>query len=148
MEVWGGNQATFAAFEKAGLDIWLYSRPFGTDASGGDLYYLSSCASGRITRMLVADVASDSNTSRVLHEGTGHFNPLIVVYTPPGGEPIAGIGYIFSHYEFAEPDWNRLNDAEWARRLQENPPPRPAWASGFLSLLAQLEIIYLPLVLK
>lgn len=95
--------------------------------------------------MLVADVASDSNTARVLHEGTGHFNPLIVIYTPPGGEPIAGIGYIFSHYEFVEPNWNRMNDAEWADRLQENPPPRPAWASGFLPL-DRLEVIYLPLV--
>jgi len=95
--------------------------------------------------LLVADVASDSNTARVLHEGTGQFNPLIIVYTPPGGDPIAGIGYVFSHYEFVEPDWNRLNDAEWASRLQENPPPRPAWASGFLPL-DWLEVIHLPLV--
>jgi hypothetical protein len=97
--------------------------------------------------LLVADVASDSNTGRVLHEGTGHFNPLVVVYTPPGGEPIAGIGYVFSHYEFVEPNWNRLNDAEWADRLKENPPPRPAWTSGFLPL-DQSEVIYLPLVLR
>jgi hypothetical protein len=90
-------------------------------------------------------VASDSNTARVLHEGTGQFNPLIIVYTPPGDEPIAGIGYIFSHYEFVESDWNRLSDAEWADRLHEDPPPRPAWASGFLPL-DQLEVIYLPLV--
>jgi hypothetical protein len=94
--------------------------------------------------MLVADVASDSNTGRVLHEGTGLFNPLIVVYTPPGGEPIAGVGFVFSHYEFVEPGWNRLTDAEWATRLQENPPSRPAWVSGFLPL-DWLEIIYLPL---
>ena len=97
--------------------------------------------------LLVADVASDSNSGRVLHEGTGHFNPLIVVYTPPGGEPLAGIGYIFSHYEFAEPGWNRLNDAEWERRLQENPPPRPVWTSGFLPF-DHLEVIYLPLVIR
>jgi hypothetical protein len=95
--------------------------------------------------LLVADVASDSNTARVLHEGTGHFNPLIIVYTPPESDPIAGIGYVFSHYEFVEQNWNRLSDAEWADRLQENPPPRPAWASGFLPL-DQLEVIYLPLV--
>jgi uncharacterized repeat protein (TIGR01451 family) len=82
--------------------------------------------------MLVADVSSDSNTARVLHEGTGHFNPLIVIYTPPGGEPIAGIGYVFSHYEFVEQDWNRLSDAEWETRLQEDPPPRPVWTSSFL----------------
>jgi hypothetical protein len=97
--------------------------------------------------MLVADVASDSNTARVLHEGTGHFNPLIVIYTPPGGEPIAGIGYVFSHYEFVEPNWNRLNDDEWADRLQQNPPPRPVWSSGFLPL-DPLEVICLPLVLR
>ena len=46
MEVWGGNQATFSAFEKAGLDIWLYSRPCGRHSNGGDVYYLSSCAFG------------------------------------------------------------------------------------------------------
>jgi serine phosphatase RsbU (regulator of sigma subunit) len=57
MEVWGGNTATFSAFEKAGLDIWLYSQPFGNHPKGGDVYYLSSCASGRISRMLLADVA-------------------------------------------------------------------------------------------
>jgi len=106
--------------------------------------------SGGVTEkspLLVADVASDSNTFRVLHEGTGHFNPLIVVYTPPGGEPIAGIGYVFSHYEFVESNWNRLNDAEWADRLQENPPPRSAWASSFLPLDG-LEVIYVPLFEK
>ena len=57
MEVWGGNQATYSSFEKAGIDIWLYSRPCDNDARGGDVYYLSSCASGRITRMMLADVA-------------------------------------------------------------------------------------------
>jgi hypothetical protein len=94
----------------------------------------------------VADVASDSNTGRVLHEGTGYFDPLVVVYTPPGGEPIAGIGYVFSHYEFAESDWNRLTDAEWARRLQESPPPRPAWTVSFRPV--RTEVIYIPSVFR
>ena len=57
MEVWGGNEATYSSFAKAGIDIWLYSRPCDNDARGGDVYYLSSCASGRITRMMLADVA-------------------------------------------------------------------------------------------
>ncbi len=95
--------------------------------------------------LLVADVASDSTYFRVLHEGTGFFNPLIVIYTPPGGEPIGGIGYVFSHYEFIESDWNRLNDAEWELRLQQNPPPRPAWAFSFLPA-EQRATIYLPYV--
>jgi len=82
--------------------------------------------------LLVADVASDSYYQRVLHEGTGLFNPLVLIYEPPEGEAVAGIGYVFSHYEFIEPSWNRLNDNEWASRLAENPPARPPWASAFL----------------
>ena len=63
MEVWGGNQATFSTFEKAGIDIWLYCRPCEKHVVGGDLYYLSSCASGRITRMLLADVAGHGESA-------------------------------------------------------------------------------------
>ena len=57
MEVWGGNQGVERSFQTAGLDIWIYSRPYGQAACGGDVHYLSSCASGRITRMLLADVS-------------------------------------------------------------------------------------------
>jgi serine phosphatase RsbU (regulator of sigma subunit) len=57
MEVWGGNRATAQSFETAGLRIWAYSQPYEDSAAGGDVYYLSSCASGRITRMLLADVS-------------------------------------------------------------------------------------------
>lgn len=56
MEVWGGNQAVERNFLTPGLKIWIYSRPYGQAVGGGDVYYISSCASGRITRMLLADV--------------------------------------------------------------------------------------------
>ncbi len=57
MEVWGGNQATNRNIETPGLRIWAYSKPYAGSASGGDVYYLSSCASGRISRILLADVS-------------------------------------------------------------------------------------------
>jgi serine phosphatase RsbU (regulator of sigma subunit) len=57
MEVWGGNAGVERRFHMPGLDLWLYSRPHQNDANGGDVYYLSSCASGRITRLLLADVS-------------------------------------------------------------------------------------------
>jgi sigma-B regulation protein RsbU (phosphoserine phosphatase) len=69
MEVWGGNHATFSAFQKAGVDVWLYSQPCRSDVNGGDVYYLSSCASGRITRMLLADVAGHGES--VSHVAAG-----------------------------------------------------------------------------
>ena len=56
MEVWGGNQAVERCFQTPGLRIAIYNRPYGEADAGGDVYYVSSCASGRITRMLLADV--------------------------------------------------------------------------------------------
>ena len=57
MEVWGGNQVVDHGVNMAGLDAWIYSRPFGEASGGGDVHYVSSCASGRITRLLLADVS-------------------------------------------------------------------------------------------
>jgi|ERR1700722_1317355 phosphoserine phosphatase RsbU/P len=57
MEVWGGSQITSRGVELAGLDVWVYSKPFGEAQRGGDVYYVSSCASGRISRLLLADVS-------------------------------------------------------------------------------------------
>ncbi len=57
MEVWGGNGVVDSGVIMAGLDAWIFSRPFGQSESGGDVHYVSSCATGRITRLLVADVS-------------------------------------------------------------------------------------------
>ncbi|MCA9291555.1 MAG: serine/threonine-protein phosphatase [Phycisphaerales bacterium] len=57
MEVWGGNEANDSRVSLSGLDAWVFSRPFAGEAHGGDVHYVSSCASGRISRLLVADVS-------------------------------------------------------------------------------------------
>jgi hypothetical protein len=64
MEIRGGNAPLDTAVNMPGIDAWVYSKPFresaesGEDAhGGGDVYYLSSCATGRVTRLLVADVS-------------------------------------------------------------------------------------------
>src|SRR6201981_1953810 len=62
MEVWGGSQLTTRRVEMGGLDAWVYSKPFGQAERGGDVYYASSCATGRITRLLLADVSGHGNT--------------------------------------------------------------------------------------
>lgn len=62
MEVWGGSQLTTRRVEMGGLDAWVYSKPFGQAQRGGDVYYASSCATGRITRLLLADVSGHGNT--------------------------------------------------------------------------------------
>ena len=57
LEVWGGNQPVDAGVAMAGLDAWVYCKPYQDAAGGGDVYYVSACATGRITRLLVADVS-------------------------------------------------------------------------------------------
>ena len=57
MEVWGGSQLTAAGVAFGGLDAWVYSKPYGEAQFGGDVYYASSCATGRISRLLLADVS-------------------------------------------------------------------------------------------
>jgi phosphoserine phosphatase RsbU/P len=61
MEVWGGSQSIARAVEMGGLDAWIYSKPFEQAQGGGDIYYASSCATGRINRLLLADVAGHGN---------------------------------------------------------------------------------------
>ena len=56
MQVWGGSGVAETSVSTTGLDLWLYSRPFADSHEGGDVYYLSSCSSGRITRLVLADV--------------------------------------------------------------------------------------------
>ena len=57
MEVWGGSQLTERSVEFGGLETWVYSKPYGDAEHGGDVYYASSCATGRISRLLLADVS-------------------------------------------------------------------------------------------
>jgi serine phosphatase RsbU (regulator of sigma subunit) len=63
MEVWGGNHGEDRRLHMPGLEVWLYSRPIDNAANGGDIYYLSSCASGRISRLLVADISGHGPSS-------------------------------------------------------------------------------------
>ncbi len=63
MEVWGGSHLTEESVELGGLDAWIYSRPYGEAHAGGDVYYVSSCATGRISRVLLADVAGHGHSA-------------------------------------------------------------------------------------
>jgi serine phosphatase RsbU (regulator of sigma subunit) len=57
MELWGGAAETRTAVEMTGLEGVVVSKPFDGAKNGGDVYYFTSCASGRISRILLADVA-------------------------------------------------------------------------------------------
>jgi serine phosphatase RsbU (regulator of sigma subunit) len=70
LEVWGGNEPVDTGVKVPGLDVWVYAVPFGNAAAGGDVHFVSSCGTGRIARLVVADVAGHgegvAETARVL----------------------------------------------------------------------------------
>ena len=57
MEIWGGNEPVESSVDVAGLDSWVFSRPCHDGEAGGDVHYVSSCATGRIVRLMLADVS-------------------------------------------------------------------------------------------
>jgi len=57
LEVWGGTSAADHAASVPGLDISVNSRPVEGSDAGGDIFLISSCSSGWITRVLLADVS-------------------------------------------------------------------------------------------
>jgi hypothetical protein len=86
---------------------------------------------------LVADVATDAVSGRVLEEGVGTPQRVIVVAKDAFGGTRLAVGYVYSWYEFISNQ--RWNDAEWkkiiyaggekTRKLQGVTPP--AWYSSF-----------------
>ncbi len=57
MEIWGGIEPVERNVSTPGLDLWVFSRPFHGDQQGGDVYYVTLCGGGVITRIVVADVS-------------------------------------------------------------------------------------------
>jgi serine phosphatase RsbU (regulator of sigma subunit) len=57
MEVWGGSRVFDASVCVPGNDVEVSCTPFEGGRDGGDIYYVSNCASGLITRFVLADVS-------------------------------------------------------------------------------------------
>jgi hypothetical protein len=80
---------------------------------------------------LVADVHTDGNTRKVLEEGVGNLDWVLVLHQDPGGAITASIGPIFTYYEFPHPMDDRLTDEAWRGMLSgAEPPSRPDWVMG------------------
>ena len=62
MEIWGGIEPVERAVSTPGLDLWVYSQPFDGDTQGGDVYYVTLCGGGIITRIVVADVSGHGSS--------------------------------------------------------------------------------------
>jgi sigma-B regulation protein RsbU (phosphoserine phosphatase) len=57
LELRGGNRRATWSAELPGLDAWVSCHPIEPGLHGGDLYYLSVCSTGNISRVTIADVS-------------------------------------------------------------------------------------------
>jgi len=57
MEIWGGIEPVERSISTPGLDLWVFSQPYRGEERGGDVYYVTLCGGGVITRLVVADVS-------------------------------------------------------------------------------------------
>jgi sigma-B regulation protein RsbU (phosphoserine phosphatase) len=68
LEIRGGNRAEVYRAELPGLDVWVSCQPLQPAKRGGDLYYLSVCSKGSISRVTIADVAGHGEDVSVVAE--------------------------------------------------------------------------------
>ncbi len=57
LDVWGGNNSFDGAISVPGLDVWVWSLPYESQAHGGDIHYISMCRCHSISRFVIADVS-------------------------------------------------------------------------------------------
>ena len=57
MDIWSGNRSIENEARAPGLEIFVYSQPFGGESRSGDVHYVSVCAGGVLTRLILADVS-------------------------------------------------------------------------------------------
>jgi hypothetical protein len=81
-----------------------------------------------IRTLLVADVHTHCFEQKVVEEGVGYVDLIIVACQLPNGSIILTAGPVMSHYEFKWPMNDRLTDEAWEDLLNSaNKPNRPTW---------------------
>lgn len=57
MDLWSGSQSVEHTATTPGVELYVFSRPYQGAREGGDVHYVSLCAGGIVTRILLADVS-------------------------------------------------------------------------------------------
>ncbi len=70
MDIWSGYQSVENEVSTPGLEMYVFSEPHPGAQRGGDVYYVSLCAGGVVTRIILADISGHgeriSETSQLL----------------------------------------------------------------------------------
>ncbi len=81
-----------------------------------------------IKTTLAADVHTNTNEGKVVEEGVGYVDLIIVACPEPDGSIFLSAGPVLSYYEFKHPMDDRLTDEAWRDMLASpEKPDRPSW---------------------
>jgi phosphoserine phosphatase RsbU/P len=147
LEIWSGNTAVETPVELPGLSGWVHSKPVEPATVGGDVYYLSVCSAGLVSRIVLADVAGhgqevgaaamlvrdllrqhvnafdQSELMRGINEAFGSTSDEFVQYATA-----AVLGYysktrelVFTSAGHPHPLWYRANQKSWEWLHEETP---------------------------
>jgi hypothetical protein len=77
---------------------------------------------------LVADVHTVLADGKVVEEGVGYVDVIVVACPLADGKAFLAAGPVFSYYEFKHPMNDRLTDEAWLKMLESpEKPQRPTW---------------------
>ena len=139
LEVRGGNRSAVYGVDLPGLRAWVSCQPLYPATHGGDLYYLSVCSRGSVSRVTIADVAGHgeivstaaANLRDALREHADHWDQSALIRQLNDSFLKGSIGgkfataFLLSHYaETGEllftnaghmpPLWYRAALGEWS----------------------------------
>jgi len=139
LEVRGGNRSAVYGVDLPGLSAWVSCQPLYPATHGGDLYYLSKCSRGAVSRVTIADVAGHgeivstaaANLRDALRQHADHWDQSALIRQLNDSFLRGAIGgkyataFLLSHYaETGEmlftnaghlpPLWYRASLGEWS----------------------------------
>lgn len=128
MEVWGGNRSAARAVSLPDLEAWVFSRPFAAATVGGDVYYLSVCDGGLLSRIALADVSGhgekvDVLAQQLLQLMRRHINTWDQSDFVRKLDDAVGLNQAVSHYASAVVVSFDRSRSELAFTVAGHPPP-------------------------
>jgi hypothetical protein len=110
-------------------DDYSYIRNFGTTLENAVL----GVEQKGIKTTLVADVHTNTNEGKVLEEGVGYVDLIIVACPASDGSIFLAAGPVLSYFEFKHTMNDRLTDEAW-RIILASPdkPDRPIWSQSLI----------------
>lgn len=146
LELRGGNRTATYRAELPGLAAWVSCRPMQPATSGGDLYYMSVCSQGSISRVTLADVAGHGEIVShaaerlrdALREHADHWDQSALIrqlndsFLQGATDARFATVFLLSHYAktgellftnagHLPPLWYRAASGEWTFMQEETP---------------------------